>query len=333
MLFSIITCTYNPNPDVFAKLVKAVNTLRIDNNFAYEWLIVDNGSKSFVDDVPLLKKTLAEQEHIFIIKEPKAGLTNARIVGSNQSKGDWILFLDDDNEPLEDYLIHVHDLISKYPFVKCWGPGHVNVTLLDPHVRSWIAARKDMFQDKHINDVLFSNEKMWSACHPAGTGMVIEKNILTGYIESVQKGRYTLTDRFGKSLSSGGDTQIVFHAVDQGMHVGLAPGLVINHNIEPRKSTFKYLKKQTYAGCKSFMKAHNEVLTDNKYELVYKDNLGVAKRVVRWLMGNYKQLFSPIIALDFFALLGSLHAPYFASNQNPPILLRCLVYVFVNDRR
>ncbi|UHG94045.1 glycosyltransferase family 2 protein [Spirosoma oryzicola] len=333
MLFSIITCAYNPNPAVLVKLVKAVNALRIDTRFDYEWLIVDNGSKPFVNDVFLLKKSLSEQKHISIIRESKAGLTNARITGLNQSKGDWILFLDDDNEPVDDYLLHAYTLIHKYPFVKCWGPGHVNVRLLDPRIQSWIANRKDMFQEKHINNVIFSNEKMWSICHPAGTGMLIDKNILTGYVESVEKGRYTLTDRLGKSLSSGGDTQIVFHAVDQGMHVGLAPDLVINHNIEPRKSTFKYLKKQTYAGCKSFIKAHNEVLTNNRYELIYKDNVGVAKRVARWLIGNYKQLFSPIVALDFFALLGNLHAPYFASDQNPPRLLKWLVYVFVNDKK
>ena len=332
MIFSIITCTYNPDPEIFGKLVKAVNMLCVNDSFTYEWLIIDNGSKSFIDDIPLLKIILSEKDNIFVVKEPKAGLTNARIAGTKQSKGDWVLFLDDDNELAKDYLLTAYDLINKYPLVKCWGPGHINVTLLDPCVPSWITARKDMFQEKYANEVMFSNEKNWSSCHPAGTGMVIEKNILTGYVERVQKNHYTLTDRLGKSLSSGGDTQIVFHAVAQGMYVGLSPELVMNHNIEPRKSTFKYLKKQTYAGCKSFVKAHNEVLTDNKYELVYKDGLGVAKRVVRWVVANYKQMFNPIVALDFFALLGSLNAPYFVVNRNPPILLRCLVYILVGDK-
>ncbi|WP_080237126.1 glycosyltransferase family 2 protein [Spirosoma rigui] len=332
MFFSIVTCTYNPNPKVFIKLAKAVNALRINYNFSFEWLIVDNGTQSQVNDTLSLKYPLINTEYISIIKEPKAGLTNARITGVTHSKGRWIVFFDDDNEPDENYLNNIYNLIHKYPFVKCWGPGRVSVTLMDPHVPSWVSSRKDMFQEKHINEIIFSNEKTWSNCHPAGTGMIVETDVLTGYIDRVKAGDYTLTDRLGTSLSSGGDTQIVFHAVQQGMHVGLAPDLVINHNIAARKSTFKYLKKQTYAGCKSFMKAHNEVFIGNKYELVFKDNLGVAKRTVRWIMRNYSQIYKPLVALDFFALLGSLHSPYFVANRNPPALLRVFIYVLVGDK-
>ncbi|QHV95279.1 glycosyltransferase [Spirosoma endbachense] len=332
MSFSIITCSYNPDMKVFERLVTAIDQLITNGAFLFEWIIVDNNSKKAIGDIEFIREAIADHENYRVINESNPGLTNARITGIENSSNKWIVFFDDDNEPTEDYLINVYNLIIKYPFVKCWGPGRVNVTLLDPYVPSWIASRKDMFQEKHISEVIFSNEKIWSICHPAGTGMVIEKKILAGYIESVQKGCYTLTDRLGKLLSSGGDTQIVFHAVRLGMYVGLAPDLAINHNIEPRKSTFKYLKRQIYAGCKSFMKAHNEVFADNKYELVYKDNLGVAKRIIRWIMNNYNQINKPLVALEFCGLLGSLHSPYFVVNRNPPLLLRVLIYVLIGDK-
>lgn len=332
MLFSIITCTHNPNLIVFKQLIKAICAFDKQIGFSYEWLIIDNNSETPVRNLLIFEELTLKCIKFKIVEESSSGLTNARITGINCSQGDWIVFFDDDNQPSQNYLTSIYDLINKYKFVKCWGPGSVQVIFMDTSVKPWIASRKDLFQEKYIDNVSYSNKKHWELCYPAGTGMAIEKKLLKDYITKVKDGSYTLTDRLGKSLSSGGDTQIVFHIVRHGMYAGLSPDLHIDHLIESRKCTFSYLKKQVYTGCKSYLKAHNEVLISNRYPLVFKDNKGVVKRIIRWLMGNYKQVSDPLVALDFFGLLGDLHSPYFAASRNPPMLLRVLINVLVGDK-
>ena len=331
MLFSIITCTHNPNIAVFKHLIKAVSLLKIHDGFSFEWLIIDNNSKIPIKSLSIFDEIIVKNISFSIYEEYSLGLANARIKGTKCAKGQWIVFFDDDNQPNQEYLINAYELINKYTFVKCWGPGNIKVIFLNKNVEEWIYARKDFFQEKHIDKVMYSREKIYNKCFPDGTGMLIEKTVLSGYIENVINGEYTLTGRLGRSLSSGEDTQIVFHTVHNGMHTGISPDLSLNHIIEQRKSTFQYLKKQVYTGCKSFVKAHNEVIVDNPYQLVFKDNQGVAKRIIRWIMKNYKHINNPVVVLDFFGLLGRLYAPYFVANRKPPPLLKAFVYVLVRD--
>jgi glycosyltransferase involved in cell wall biosynthesis len=332
MLFSIITCTYNPNVAIFKRLIKAITMLNYSEDFCFEWLIVDNNSKVSVSDLLIFKEVLNKNINFHIIEEYKPGLTNARIKGVQCAKGEWIIFFDDDNEPDQDYLIRAYNLINIYPFVKCWGPGSINVTFIDPKVKFWISSRKDMFQERHIDYDIYSNQIIRDNIYPDGTGLAIERMTLMSYITNVLNGKYTLTDRLGSSLSSGGDTQIVLHLLYNKLYVGVSPDLSLYHVIEKRKSNFRYLKKQVYSGCKSFTKAHNEVFKEEGYYLTYKDNWGITKQVIRWILNNFRKVLYPYYLLDFFNLLGKLNSPYFAVSRKPPILLRILIFVFVSDK-
>ena len=56
------------------------------------------------------------------------------------------------------------------------------------------------------------------------------------YIKQVNEGNYTLSDRKGNNLSSGGDLQMVLTSIKLGYEVGTIPELKMNHMINKNKS-------------------------------------------------------------------------------------------------
>lgn len=60
----------------------------------YELMVVDDGSEDGTQDLPILK----ERKIRFIRLEENRGVSSARNIGVKQSSGDWIAFLDSDDE-------------------------------------------------------------------------------------------------------------------------------------------------------------------------------------------------------------------------------------------
>ncbi len=328
MFFSIITCTHNPDLFIFERLVKAVNALKIRDGVDFEWIIVDNKSDVPVEKIDFVQNYVLNSERFKIIREPIPGLTNARITGVNNSKGDWIIFFDDDNEPRPDYLINLFSLINKIDNVKCWGPGVVTVEFTGGRVDDWLQSKKFIFQEKSIEGNLFDNANHWVDFYPAGTGLVIKKEMLENYISKVNNGDYTLTDRLGEELSSGGDTQIVFNVIKNGFYAGVSDLLVVNHIINEKKRTFRYMKKLFYTTNSCYLKAHNEVFVDSPLPLVYKNNLQIFKKMVKWVLENRKNICNTYHILLFIREIGGVNRPYIYSNKvSKPLVLKTLEYL------
>ena len=100
--FSIVICTYNPNVEIFKRVLNAISNF---STFSpkHEVIIVDNNSNPPVSNFDFVKDFINHLSDRRIIYENEPGLTNARIAGINQSSSEWIVFFDDDNEPDEDY--------------------------------------------------------------------------------------------------------------------------------------------------------------------------------------------------------------------------------------
>ncbi|NBB22938.1 glycosyltransferase [Runella sp. CRIBMP] len=328
MFFSIITCAHNPDLSIFERLVKAVDSLKLTNELDFEWIIVDNNSSVAIENITFIQKFLSDNGRLKVIKEFKPGLTNARITGVNNSKGDWIIFFDDDNEPKADYLLNSFLLCKSFPNVRCWGPGIVSVEFTEGETEGWLLDKKFIFQEKFVAGNLYSNANHWVDVYPAGTGLVIKREMLENYILKINSGDYTLTDRLGDELSSGGDTQIVFNVVKNGFCAGVSESLVINHLINKKKRSFHYLKRLFYLTNSSYLKAHNEVFVDSPFPLVYKNNLQIIKKIIKWVLLNRKNLFDRYCLLIFFREMGDINRPYLYSNKlSKPLTLKVLEYI------
>ena len=112
---SVIIPLYNKE-----KIVeRSVNSVLNQSFNDFELIIVDDGStdKSF----EIVNKI--KDDRIKLIKQKNAGPSAARNRGVKESKTDWVLFLDSDDELLKDALEHFILLITKYKNADIYNCG------------------------------------------------------------------------------------------------------------------------------------------------------------------------------------------------------------------
>jgi glycosyltransferase involved in cell wall biosynthesis len=250
--FSIIICTHNPSEIIFERLLNAVLNLDV-SGFKIEVILVDNSSKINLGKISYINEFLKKCKYSQLILEKELGLTSARIAGIRKAKYNWIVFFDDDNEPSPDYLTVAFSEIPNYRQVVSWGPSIVDVEYIGK-VENWVLKQKHRFQEYYSGKTQFDNNHIWQACYPFGTGLFIRRDMAIQYADRVNKKLYTLVDRKGNNLSSGGDLQMVLTCIDNGFFVGRLFGLKINHLIEKRKTNLDYLKKLEYGTAAVYLK-------------------------------------------------------------------------------
>lgn len=107
-MISVVIPLYN-------KAHTIVNTLNTVINQSYkdfEVIIVNDGSTD--NGVEVIQKHFTDNR-IRIINQKNAGVSAARNKGVEESKGEWIAFLDGDDEWMPQYLEKMKEALSKYP--------------------------------------------------------------------------------------------------------------------------------------------------------------------------------------------------------------------------
>lgn len=97
--FSVIIPTYNNEQ----KIERAVNSVVKQTFNSWELIIVDDGSTDATEDK--LKSFLAEYNNIKYYKQANKGVTVARNTGVEHATGEFICFLDSDDEVKENWLM------------------------------------------------------------------------------------------------------------------------------------------------------------------------------------------------------------------------------------
>lgn len=319
LFISIIICTHNPNEKVINCLFQALISLKKES-FVYEVILVDNNSTPLIALQDFTKYFLKNCPNASVIIEKKPGLTSARLAGIAAAKYEWLLFFDDDNEPDSDYLVKAAEAIKKYP-IKAWGPGHIEVKFTHGN-DVWLNKHKELFQERKDGITHFDNKPEWQSCYPFGTGLIIKREIAVEYAHRVKQGRYTLSDRKGKSLSSGGDIQLVLTAIEKGYSAGLIEGMKLTHLIDASKANLTYMRRQQYGTASAIIKAYNQVF-DQRPIIVEKIT---NKQIFLRVYSLYRIYRMDMCKKDFLLMLasrlGELNAAVVATEQKKPNLLR-----------
>ena len=104
--FSVVIPTYNRRTFV----VKAIDSVLNQTCTDYELIVVDDGSTDGT------KQALERYgEKICFLRQDNAGVSAARNAGIRQARGEWIAFLDSDDEWAPDYLATQMRHIWRYP--------------------------------------------------------------------------------------------------------------------------------------------------------------------------------------------------------------------------
>lgn len=308
--FSIVICTYDPDLVIFERLLNALDSLRMPNILPVEFIFIDNNSKLPIVKIPFLKAFLAKGPFRRVVNEANPGLTEARIKGFNEAAYDWIVFFDDDNEPNVNYLIDLEKTINKYPEVGCWGPAEIRVELLNVEENAWIQQHKLYFQERNWGKTTFGVSHIWQDYFPYGTGLVVRRTVLMEYVRRIKTGQYSLSDRKGKRLSSGGDLQIVLTATDMQLPAGTIKELTINHLISAKKATISYLEKQIYGTSSSYVAAHKQVKTSIEMDDSTASNMVILKHLFGFLRRHMFKTEHKKLRLHLAEFFGSYNARF-----------------------
>ena len=116
-MISVIIPLYNKEP-IIEKSLRSVLSQDYDN---FEVVVVNDGS---TDRSAEIVKSI-DDPRIRLIEQENGGPSKARNTGVKNAKGEWIVFLDADDEFLPGALSKFYSLIEEYPEVGMFGCSYI----------------------------------------------------------------------------------------------------------------------------------------------------------------------------------------------------------------
>jgi glycosyltransferase involved in cell wall biosynthesis len=197
----------------------------------WEVVVVDNGS---TDDTRAVVSGAEHDIPVRLVVEAVPGLSNARNAAVRASRGDYILWTDDDCVVSHDWLVAYNQAFERWPSAAVFGgpivprfAGHPPDWLvrIAPRVRTAFAAR-----DFGSEFVTLDETRV-----PFGANYAIRAVEQRGRLYDVRRGR-------GADVPIGEETELIrglFGAGSQGRWV---PDAIVTHTIPPERQTVDYLR-------------------------------------------------------------------------------------------
>lgn len=232
MSASIIICTYNGR-ERLAPVLQAVAGLA--GVGSCEVIVVDNASTDGTG--PYAADQLARHElDGRVVAEPVAGLTNARRAGLATSTGELVIFVDDDNVLAPDYLSRAARLMHDNPR---WGVvgGFAIGEATVPFPPWW----SDFAPHYAVGPQAVSGGTLPPGSWVYGAGLVLRR---AAWEQLCADGfEFSLDDRTGATLLSGGDVELSLALQQAGWGVGYSPELRLHHRMDPGRLNTDYLRR------------------------------------------------------------------------------------------
>lgn len=233
---SVIICSHNPREDYLRRVLDALRaqTLPFKN---WELLLVDNASEK-----PLAGRfDLSWHPDARHVREEKTGLTHARLCGIGGSRGEILVFVDDDNLLYPNYMQTALKIAADYPQLGAWGGSYFPEFEVEPpaELRPWLGG----LPLETVKKIVWAKLPKCSEATPAGAGIVVRRNVALRYREQVLHDpvRQSL-GRSGSALVGGEDGDMGLCGFDIGLGTGKFPHLELTHIIPARRLTLKYLE-------------------------------------------------------------------------------------------
>ena len=232
---SVILCTHNPRRDYLSRVLASLRAQTLPAE-RWELLLIDNASR----------QPLAETWDISWhscgrhIREDELGLTPARLRGIQESSGELLVFVDDDNLLAPDFLDQATAISALSPALGVFGAGVLTPEFEiqpPPQLRPYLnllALRSEL-------SALWSNNAKDARCRPWGAGLCMTRRVASFYRRFVPDlGITAVLDRRGQRLFAGGDDVFSRAAAEVGLGFGVFPELRITHLISAGRLNQQY---------------------------------------------------------------------------------------------
>ncbi len=235
MQFSVIICAHNPRSDYLGRALRALREQTFPMS-KWELLLVDNRSSRLLST----QIDLSWHPHGNHVREETLGLTSARLRGIESAQGELLIFVDDDNLLVADYLASALEICREYPWIGTFGACTITPEYevqpsidLEPYC-SLLALRNEPC-DRFAN-----LPKVESAAVPFGAGLCVKAQVAKNLARKKRQGGRVF-DRKGTDLFSSGDLEFSLAAVDSGLGYGIFRRLRLTHLIPSGRVQLEYL--------------------------------------------------------------------------------------------
>jgi glycosyltransferase involved in cell wall biosynthesis len=232
---SVIICSHNPKPDYLQRVLGALAAQTLPPS---QWalLLIDNASQR-----PLATSCdLSWHPRARVIREDALGLTPARLRGIDESEGDILIYVDDDNVLAPDYLQTALALLARHPALGAIGAG-----LLEPEFA--VEPSAELLPHVALLALRKRTEAAWGQdpgdgdCVPWGAGLCVTRQVALAYRQLVERlDGHGLLDRRGQHLYGNGDVAFSWAACLIGKGFGVFPELRATHLIRAERVTQRY---------------------------------------------------------------------------------------------
>ncbi|SRX55336.1 glycosyltransferase [Aequorivita sp. CIP111184] len=238
---SVIICCHNSAKRLLDTLTYLAKQ-QIPIGFHWELILVNNNSS---DDTTELAeniwKSLGSPTTLKIVNERKAGLSYAREKGMHEANYEFIIWCDDDNWLCDSYVQTAYEIMNANLSIGTLG-GWCEAAFKSKKP-DWFDTQAKYFavskQGNQNGDI--TNKK---GC-VYGAGMVLRKS----HWHQLKKHgfKHLLSDRIGKKLSSGGDTEYCYALRLLGYKVWYDERLYFKHYMTTERLSIKYVSRIRHA--------------------------------------------------------------------------------------
>ena len=237
MFLSVVICTYNRGK----YLPMVLDSLKLQQypTDSFEIVLVNNNSTDDTEPIVRAYQQEAPSLPLNYLVEYNQGISHSRNRGVKESKGDIIVFIDDDETVEPDFLRSVNDFFTQYPDAGI-SSGPV-IPVYETRQPEWLS----LFTMRLITGAYDKGDhiKPLPPKDYPGTGHAcFRKDLFDKY------GAFdTALGRKGNSLMGAEDKDFFLRLMNGGEKCYYLPAAKIYHHIPDSKLTNEHFKKLTYA--------------------------------------------------------------------------------------
>lgn len=280
---SVIVCCYNSSTRL-PETIKHLAFQKVPAPIKWEVIIVDNAS---TDCTVAIAKAEWEKYNLndvpfYIVNQPVAGLSHARNMGLSYATYENLLFCDDDNWLLDDYVKRVFQIMSNDSQIGVLG----GCGLIE-------AEQPALLSEKLLQSATVWGPQTWAAdSHWVyGAGSVYRKSILLELKKA--NWRQVTTGRIGKKLLSGEDVEMCLMNYLMGYKIIADDNLKFKHFVPLSRQNITYILKAAFwLNYSSVLLNGYFTLVNNKRSIeqsINHDLLSAAKSLARFTISLFYQ--------------------------------------------
>jgi glycosyltransferase involved in cell wall biosynthesis len=289
---SVIVCCYN-SAKLLPETLKYLAKQEVTELLAWEIILVNNNSSDATKTVAKkLWRSYGTATILKVVDAPKPGLSHAREVGMRAAKYNLFLWCDDDNWLCNTYVQTAFNIMKAQADIGALG-GWCEAAF-EGDKPAWFASQSRYFavsrQGKKSGDITKKKGCVY------GAGMVLRKS---HWLQLKELGfTHLLSDRVGKQLSSGGDTEYCYALRLLGYKMWFDSRLYFTHFMAEGRLRLDYVSKMRKAMAHSnfMLWPYLDILNKKEQNRLdfFKSTLKgfpllPIKKIAALILGNYEQ--------------------------------------------